>query len=94
MEFIQTLINDLEAEKQNKDTPFSTVQINEIIMLLNYVLKNNLDESNYLCTSNEIDKINYWSRDSWPFDNEIVKRIDELIYNYKKLINKKFKNGK
>jgi hypothetical protein len=84
---IQSIIKNLETEKQNNFSPFLPKQIDDIIIFLNFILKNiSIGEKNLVYIFDEIKKINYWATDSWPFENKIVIELMEIIETYEKLI--------
>ena len=85
---IQQLINNLESEKQNVNSPFLPLQLEDIIALLNLIKNKQIDKytENIL---NEIGKIKYWATDTWHFDNKIAIELIEVVESYEKLLIKK-----
>ncbi|QQO10536.1 hypothetical protein [Breznakiella homolactica] len=87
----EKVITDLEKEKQNPDSPFVALQLDEVIGFLKYLLNNNgINENNPAEISDTIKKINYWAADSWPYENKITIEITEIMEAYEKIIKKHY----
>jgi len=81
---IEKLIQQLEAEKADKNSPFLFSHIHNTILLLQSMSHNISNPVNYVDITEDIKTIVYWSNDSWDWENQLAKDIIEIIELYEK----------
>ena len=81
---IEKLIQQLEAEKIDKNSPFLFSHIHNTILLLQSMSHNISNPVNYVDITEDIKTIVYWSNDSWDWENQLAKDIIGIIELYEK----------